>query len=300
VTLRNRILECFEAASIEADPVRRQQLLTFVIIGGGATGTEVAGAFVELLRSRIRHEYPTLNLRDVKLILVQSGDRLLSELPPKLGIYTQKYLQKLGVDVRLSTRIDRITSDAVYLQDREVILTKMAIWTAGVEASVPEFTENWQRGTKNKLLVHPTLQSIDYANVYAIGDVAQIDRVGKTLSGVAPEALQQGVAVARNITRQLRGQLPQPFRYFNKGRLAIIGCHAGVGQIKGWNFTGFLAWIMWLGVHLVYLPGFRNRLFVLLTWLQTYLLNDRVVRSILPGQSQKYSRNESALRQKAR
>jgi NADH:ubiquinone reductase (H+-translocating) len=105
VTLRNRILECFEAASIEADPVRHQQLLTFVIIGGGATGTEVAGAFVELVRSRIRHEYPTLNLREVKLILVQSGDRLLSELPPRLGIYTQKYLQKLGIDVRLSTQI---------------------------------------------------------------------------------------------------------------------------------------------------------------------------------------------------
>jgi hypothetical protein len=126
------------------------------------------------------------------------------------------------------------------------------------------------------------------------------------LSGVAPEALQQGVAVARNITRQLRRQSPQPFRYFNKGRLAIIGCHAGVGQILGWTFTGFLAWIMWLGVHLVYLPGFRNRLFVLLTWLQTYLFGDccrsdastrrfppscvrqdrrqavRVVRSILP------------------
>jgi NADH dehydrogenase len=290
VALRNQILECFEAASIEADPLRRQQLLTFVIIGGGATGTEVVGALVELLRSRIRHEYPTLNLREVKLILVQSGDRLLSELPPKLGIYTQKYLHKLGVEIRLSTRIDRITSDAVYLQDREVIPTKTAIWTAGVEASVPELSDNWQRGHKHKLRVLPTLQSIDYANVYAIGDVACVDRDGKTLSGVAPEALQQGVAVARNITRQLRRQSPQPFRYFNKGRLAIIGCHAGVGQILGWTFTGFLAWIMWLGVHLVYLPGFRNRLFVLLTWLQTYLFGDccrrrqavRVVRSILP------------------
>jgi NADH:ubiquinone reductase (H+-translocating) len=148
--------------------------------------------------------------------------------------------------------------------------------------------------------VCPTLQSIDYPNIYAIGDVASVDRNGKTLSGVAPEALQQGVTVARNITRQLCGRSPQPFHYFNKGRLAIIGCHAGVGQIQGWNFTGFLAWIMWLGVHLVYLPGYRNRLFVLLTWLQTYLFKDRVVRSILPGQSQKYSRNESALRQKVR
>jgi NADH:ubiquinone reductase (H+-translocating) len=300
VALRDRVLECFEAASIESDPVRRQQLLTFVIIGGGATGTEVAGAFAELLRSRIRHEYPTLNLREVKLFLVQSGDRLLSELPPKLGIYTQKYLRNLGVEIRLSTRIYRITPDAVLLKDCQVIATKTAIWTAGVEAVIPDLATDWSRGTKNKLRVRPTLQSLDYANVYAIGDVAYVEQDGKILSGVAPEALQQGVVVARNITRQLRGQLPQPFRYFNKGRLAIIGCHAGVGQIHGWTFTGFLGWIMWLGVHLVYLPGYRNRLFVLLTWLQTYLLGDRVVRSILPLQSQKYSHSESVLKQKER
>ncbi|AFY92700.1 NAD(P)/FAD-dependent oxidoreductase [Chamaesiphon minutus] len=300
VTLRNQILACFEAASIEVNPLRRQQLLTFVIIGGGATGAEVAGAFVELLRSRMRHEYPTLNLREVKLILVQSGDCLLSELPPKLGIYTQKYLQKLGVDVRLSTKIDRITPDAVYLQDRQVISTKTVIWTAGVDAAVPDLANDWERGTKNKLRVRPTLQSIEYANVYAIGDAAYVDRAGQTLSGVAPEALQQGVAVARNITRQLRGQLPQPFNYFNKGRLAIIGCHAGVGQIQGWKFTGFLAWIMWLGVHLVYLPGYRNRLFVLLTWLQTYLLGDRVVRSILPFSNRVDARSKSVVNQKIR
>lgn len=299
VALRNQILECFEAASIESDPLRRQQLLTFVIIGGGATGIEVAGAFVELLRSRIRHEYPTLNLRQVKLILIQSGDRLLGELPPKLGIYTQNYLQKLGVEIRLSTRIDRISSDAVDLQDGRVIETKTVIWTAGVEASVPELTNNWSRGHKHKLRVLPTLQSIDYDNVYAIGDVAYVDG-GKTLSGVAPEALQQGVAVARNITRQLQGRSPQAFRYFNKGRLAIIGCHAGVGQIKGWKFTGFLAWIMWLGVHFVYLPGYRNRLFVLLTWLQTYLLGDRVVRSILPLSNRVDARNHSVVNQKIR
>jgi NADH:ubiquinone reductase (H+-translocating) len=142
--------------------------------------------------------------------------------------------------------------------------------------------------------VLPTLQSIDYHNVYAIGDVACVEH-GKTLSGVAPEALQQGVAVARNITRQLRGQSPQAFRYFNKGRLAIIVCHAGVGQIHRWTFTGFLAWIMWLGVHLVYLRGFRNRLFVLLTWLQTYLLGDRVARSILPYSNQTDARSQTVV-----
>ncbi|PSB42009.1 NAD(P)/FAD-dependent oxidoreductase, partial [Chamaesiphon polymorphus] len=299
VALRDRILECFEAASIEADPLRRQQLLTFVIIGGGATGTEVVGAFVELLRSRIRYEYPTLNLRQVKLILLQSGDRLLGELPPKLGIYTQKYLHKLGVDVRLSTQVERITTEAVYLQDRQTIPTKTAIWTAGVEATMPELSEDWSRGKKNKLRVRSTLQSIEYDNVYAIGDVAYVKPDGKGSSGVAPEALQQGVAVARNITRQLQGHSPQPFSYFNKGRLAIIGCRSGVGDIRGWTLTGWLAWLLWLGVHLVYLPGFRNRLFVLLTWLQTYLCNDRVVRSILPLQPRTGFQDRSILKHKS-
>ncbi|AFY93500.1 NAD(P)/FAD-dependent oxidoreductase [Chamaesiphon minutus] len=298
VALRDRLLECLEAASIEADPLRREQLLTFVIIGGGATGTEVSGALVELFRSRIRHEYPTLNLHHVKLILVQSGDRLLSELSPKLGIYTQKYLHKLGVDIRFSTQVARITTEAVYLHDRQIIPTKTAIWTAGVEATMPELSEDWSRGQKNKLRVRPTLQSIEYDNVYAIGDVAYIDRDGKGSSGVAPEALQQGVTVARNITSQLQNRQTQPFRYFNKGRLAIIGCRSGVGDIQGWTFTGLLAWLIWLGVHLVYLPGFRNRLLVLLTWLQTYLGNDRVVRSILPLQPRTDFQHKSILKQK--
>ena len=281
VTLRNHILECFEAASIEPDPLRRQQLLTFVIIGGGATGTEVAGALVELLRSQIRLEYPTLNLRQVKLILLQSGDRLLSDLPLKLANYTLKYLRKLGIDVRLESRISQITATEVYLQDQQVIPTNTAIWTAGVEAAIPDLCDDWARGKKSKLRVLPTLQSLNYANVYAIGDAAYVEQ-DRTLSGVAPEALQQGVAVARNIRLQLRHLPPRPFRYLHKGRLAIIGCHSGVGQILEWTFTGFLAWILWLGVHLIYLPGFRNRLFVLLTWLQTYLLGDRLVRAILP------------------
>ncbi|MBD2516062.1 NAD(P)/FAD-dependent oxidoreductase [Nostoc sp. FACHB-973] len=280
IAIRNQIFSCFERAIHESDSSRRQQLLTFTIVGGGATGVEVAGAFGEMLRGHLRRDYPTI-LQDVRLILVQSGDRLLAELPKKLGAYTHKRLHQLGVEVYLLSKVTKVTLESVHLQNDEVIPTATVIWTAGLEANFPPTSQEVSLANKGKLIVHPTLQLLEQPNVYAIGDLAYVEQNGKPLSGVAPEALQQGVTVARNIQRQFRGQSPEPFTYFNKGRLAIIGCYSGVGKIGAFAFTGFLAWLMWLGVHLVYLPGYRSRFFVLLTWLHTYLSRDRSVRLIL-------------------
>lgn len=280
VALRNHMFSCFEQASHEPDPARRERLLTFAIVGGGATGVEMAGALVEMFRA-LRGDYPTLDWQQVRLLLVQSGDRLLPDLPKKLGVYTCKRLRQLGVEVHLQQKVNRVTPGSLHLSNGETILTETIIWTAGLEASAPETSQALARATKDKLFVRPTLQLLEHSNVYAIGDLAYVEQKGKPLTGVAPEALQQGVSVARNIRRQLRGKAPQPFRYFNKGRLAIIGCFSGVGKIGGFAFTGFLAWFMWLGVHLVYLPGYRSRLLVFLTWLHTYLLGDRAVRLIL-------------------
>ncbi|MBW4675702.1 MAG: NAD(P)/FAD-dependent oxidoreductase [Desmonostoc geniculatum HA4340-LM1] len=280
IAIRNQIFSCFEQAIQESDSSRRQQLLTFTIVGGGATGVEVVGAFVEIVRGQLRRDYPTI-LHEVRLILVQSGDRLLGELPKKLGAYTHKRLHQLGVEVYLLSKVTRVTLESVHLQNDEVIPTATVIWTAGLEANYPTTSQEVSSANKGKLIVHPTLQLLQQPNVYAIGDLAYVEKNGKSLSGVAPEALQQGVAVARNIQRQFRGKSPEPFSYFNKGRLAIIGCYSGVGKIGVFAFTGFLAWLMWLGVHLVYLPGYRSRFFVLLTWLHTYLSRDRSVRLIL-------------------
>ncbi len=282
VTLRNQIIACLEQAVQASDPLQRQQLLTFTIVGGGPTGVEMAGALVEMLRGKLRWDYPTLDLRQVRLILVQSGDRLLTDLPKKLGIYTHKRLRQLGVQIYLQTKVSQVTPESVHFQNNQVVPSATVIWTAGLEANSPEISEDLSSAKKGKLLVQPTLQLLEQHNVYAIGDLAYVENNGKPLNGVAPEALQQGVAVARNIKRQIRGKAPQPFNYFNKGRLAIIGCYSGVGKIGVFAFTGFLAWLMWLGVHFVYLPGWRSRLLVLLTWLYTYLLGDRAVRLILP------------------
>ncbi len=279
VALRNHIFACFEQATHESDGLRRQQLLSIVIVGGGPTGVEMAGALVEMLRGRLGRDYPTLDLRQVRLVLVQAGDRPLADLPAKLGTYTYQRLRQLGVEVHLQTRVERVTAGAVHLPG-QVISTETVIWTAGLEASTPETSDEVLRATKGKLLIRPTLQLLGQSNVYAIGDLAYVRQNGVPLTGVAPEALQQGVTVARNIRLQLRGRAPKPFNYFNKGRLAIIGCFSGVGKIGAIAFTGFLPWLMWLGVHLVYLPGYRNRLLVFLTWLHSYLLGDRAVRIV--------------------
>ncbi|MEO1131687.1 MAG: NAD(P)/FAD-dependent oxidoreductase, partial [Cyanobacteria bacterium J06639_1] len=281
VTLRDRILACIEQASREADLARRQQLLTFVVVGGGPTGVEMAGALVELKRS-LRQYYPHFELEEMHVTLLQSGSRLLANLPEPLGHYTARKLNRLGVPVRLQTRVTRVTPTAVELDDGSAIASATVVWAAGLEATLPNTTVEPYKARKNKLDVRPTLQLLRFANVYAIGDLAHAQQNGKPLSGVAPEALQQGVAVARNINRQIRGRSPKPFRYFNKGRLAIIGCYGGVGQIGPIRLTGFLPWLMWLSVHVVYLPGFRSRLFVLLSWIHGYVLGDRPVRQVLP------------------
>ncbi|MGD1931894.1 MAG: NAD(P)/FAD-dependent oxidoreductase [Leptolyngbyaceae cyanobacterium] len=280
--LRNHILQQFEQATRERDPQRRQQLLTFVIVGGGPTGVEMAGTLVELKRA-VRRDYPGLSWQEMQIILVQSGDNLLVNLPDRLGRYTTRKLRQLGVKVHFKTRVSRVTEQTVEFQDGSVLPAETVVWAAGLEAAMPAATASLATARKGKLWVRPTLQLIDYDTVYAIGDLAQAEQNGKPLTGVAPEALQQGVAVACNIRRQLRGKAPTAFSYLNKGRLAIIGGYAGVGKVGPVLLTGFLPWLMWLSVHLVYLPGVWNRLAVLLNWLHGYSRGDRAIRVILPA-----------------
>lgn len=158
----------------------------------------------------------------------------------------------------------------------------MVIWAAGLEAAHPSLSDLPSEAQKSKLVVRDTLQLVDDANIYAIGNVTYLEKDNEPPAGVASEALQQGITVARNLRRQLEGQPLKPCRYWNQGRLAIIGGYGGVGYIAGIKFGGILAWAMWLVVHFIYLPGYRSRLLVLLTWLQNYVLGDRAIRQILP------------------
>lgn len=279
IALRNHILRCFELAEKETKPMRRRQLLTFTVVGGGPTGIEMAGALFEM-KNALRKDYPMLDMEEVRIILVQSGDRLLRNLPSKLGYHAARKLSRLGVNVLFQTRVNRVSPQAVEFQDGACLPTATVVWAAGLEGALPDTSVAPSAAAKQKVKVRPTLQLLEAENVYAIGDLAYVQQNGKPLTGVAPEALQQGVAVARNIARQIKGKGPQPFRYLNKGRLAIVGGYGGVGKIGPVLLTGFLPWLMWLSVHLVYLPGFRSRLLVLLSWLHGYGLGDRAVRQV--------------------
>lgn len=283
IALRNQILHCFEQAAREPNPAQRQPLLTFTIVGGGATGVELAGSLMELIRGPLAQDYPELDVRQAQVVLLQSGDRLLPDLPPRLSTYTSRQLRRMGVQVYLQAKVSQVTAGTVRLEDGSTFLSKTTIWTAGVEAALPATDLEFPTAAKNRVIVEPTLQLPQHPNLYVIGDLAYVEYQGQPLVGVAPAAIQQGVSVARNIRRQLKGKAPQPFSYFNKGRLAIIGRNAGVGKIGKLAFTGFPAWLLWLGVHWVYLPGLRNRLLVLISWLHDYLWRDRAVRLILPG-----------------
>lgn len=285
VVLRNHIFSCFEQAVRENDPMQRQQLLTFVIVGGGPTGVELAGALIELIYGPLVKDYPTLDLQQVRVILLQASDRLLADLPDRLGEYTQKQLRKRGVKVHVQARVSEITPKAVYLQDGTTIFAETIIWTAGVEATPPPPTGKLFPAAKGQVAVLPTLQLPEQPHVYVVGDSAYVEYNGQPLPLVAPVAIQQGEAVAHNIKRQLRGLLPQPFRYKDKGRAAIIARNAGVAQTDKLTLIGFSGWFLWLSIHLYYLPGWRNRLLVFMSWVCDYLFGARFVRLILPKQT---------------
>ena len=280
IKLRNHLLNCFERASLVSDYARREQLLTIAIVGGGATGVELAGSLVELVTNSLQRDFSQLHRQEIKLLLVQKSDRIFSEFPKSLGNYTAKKLRRLGVKVILDSRVTAVFPDGLELDDGRQIEASTVIWTVGVSGAIPHCFPFSATGKQGQVIVSSTLQLTNYPEVFAIGDLAHIP-THKPLSGVAPEALQQGVYVAKAIVKQLQGKPLKPFSYFNKGRLAIIGCYAGIGEIAGVKLRGFLPWLFWLTVHVIYFPDWRNRLMIFLTWLHNYLIGDRPVRLIL-------------------
>ncbi len=281
VRIRDRIIANFERATVCADPERRRQLLTIAIVGGGATGVELAGALIELVRSTLSKDYPTLNPQEVKIILIHSGARLLGDFPDRLGDYTSKQLRCRGVKVHLQSRVSKVMPRAIELDDGTILKTATIIWTAGVEANYPQSKGKLPTASKDKICVTSTLQLPEYPEVYAMGDVAFVEQNDRPLLGIAPEALQQGATVARNLRRQLRGLPPKPFDYFNKGTAAIIARNSGVAYLFGRiPLEGFVAWLLWLGIHLYYLPGIGNRCLVLGSWIRDYVTGERNLRQL--------------------
>lgn len=285
VRLRNHILWCFERADRESDAARRRRLLTFAVIGGGPTGVEFAGALVELLRGPVIKDYPAIGAREVRVVLLEAMDHLLPGLPASLGAYALARLRAMGVETRLRAQVTNVTSDLVEVRGSEPVPTETVVWTAGVDGDPRAASWRLPIGRRGRVGVLPTLQTPDREEVYVVGDLAYVTEGGRPLPMVAPVAIQQARWAARNILRQVAGKPPLPFRYKDPGMLATVGRGAAVADIWGRQVTGFPAWVLWLGVHLVNLIGFRNRLLVLVNWAWDYLFYERAVRLILPAPS---------------
>ncbi len=285
VEIRRRFLLGFEAAEQEPDPETRKALLTFVVVGGGPTGVEMAGAFAEVARHTLTGgDFRRVDPASARVILLEGGPRLLSAYPESLSEKAKETLERLGVEVRLDSMVTEIGPTAVRVgADR--IPTRNVVWSAGVAASpLGKDVADATAGATDRIgrvAVEPDLSVPGHPEVFVVGDLASFPhQTGEPLPGIAPVAIQQGKAAAANIRRDVEGRGRKPFVYSDRGSLATIGRGAAVGRVWNFNIHGVFAWLIWLFIHLMYLAGFRNRAAVLLQWGWSYLTWQRGARLI--------------------
>jgi NADH dehydrogenase len=282
IALRNQLLGCFERASDESDPERAGQFLTFVIVGGGPTGVELAGAIAEMVRHVMRKDFPTLDFSQVRIVLVEMADRVLTPFDPELSLKAQQSLANLGVEFRFNTSVVGYENNRLCFKGGDTLPAETVVWAAGIQGNPigASLGVPLQRG--GRVLVAPTLQLPDDPNVWVIGDLSYLEgQQGNVLPQLATVAMQQGRHVAHNIVRKLRRKRLRRFRYIDKGSMATVGRHSAVAHAFGRNWSGPIAWVLWLVVHVYYLIGFRNKLMVLFSWVYNYLTYDRSTRAIL-------------------
>src|SRR5712675_1810392 len=280
IELRRRILMAFEYAEKTNDEAARKAAMTFVIIGGGPTGVEMAGAIAEISRHTLAKNFRHIDPSKARVILIEGAPRLLAAYPPDLSESARKQLVELGVDVRTDARATDITESGVQLNG-EFIPCHVKIWAAGNVASFVGKTLSVPVDRVGRVIVNDDLTIPGHPEVQVIGDLANFShQTGEPLPGVSPVAMQQGRHAARNILRMIRGEKPKPFRYFDKGSMATIGRNKAVADLKFFHLSGLPAWLAWLFVHILFLVGFRNRLLVLVQWAWAYLSFDKGARLI--------------------
>lgn len=281
VAVRNNVLRSLERAAVSSGADSRASLLTIVVVGGGPTGVELAGAMAELRSHVIARDYPEISPQDVRVILLEATDRLLSAFPGRLQRQALRQLRDLGVDVRLSTPVAEITSDGILLGDGTQLASTNVIWVAGVKAQSLDGAASFPGRPGGRVDVAPTLQLAGHPNVFVIGDMAHVETAdGRGYPMLAPAAMQQGKLAAENILRLIAGRPSTRFRYRDRGIMATIGRQRAVAHVFGLQLTGFLAWSMWLFVHVLQIVGLRNKTLVLLNWFWNYVRYDRSHRLI--------------------
>ena len=288
---RSRLLGAFEAAEMEPDPEQRDAWLTFVVVGAGPTGVEMAGQVAELARDTLRRDFSRIDPRTGRILLVEAADRVLTTFPPSLSAKAERSLQKLGVTVLTGRTVVGVEGEGVMIDDGsgtpERIPSRTVIWATGVAASslasrLAELT-GAESDRAGRVTVEPDLTLPGHPEVFALGDMVRVRGPGGApivLPGVAPVAMQQGRYAAKVVRARLRSSQSPPFRYRDKGNLATIGRASAVAEIKRLKLSGFLAWIIWLVVHLRYLIGFQNRILVVMQWLTSFTTRGRGARLI--------------------
>jgi NADH dehydrogenase len=282
--MRHKILYAFEAAERENEPERRRAWLTFVIVGGGPTGVELAGALAEIARDTLRNDFRSIHPEESHIILLEGSGHVLPSYPEDLSIAAEESLIKLGVRARTNVRVTNIDGESVTVNGTEHIPARTVLWAAGVKPSdfgqVLKDCAGAALDRQGRVMVNAELTVPGHPEIFVIGDLAHFEQDGTPVPGVAPVAMQQGRYAAEAIRRRMEQRAPEPFRYHDKGSLAVIGRKSAVVQIGKLHVTGAIAWLMWLFIHLMYLVGFGNRVIVFIRWGIQYITFDRGARLI--------------------
>jgi NADH:ubiquinone reductase (H+-translocating) len=285
IAIRRRVLLAFERAERETDPARRDELLTFVIVGGGPTGVELAGTLAEIARHTLRHEFHAIDTSRARIVIVEAGPSMLATFPEALRDAARRSIVGLGIDVREGTRVVRIDAHGVDVRQadgaEQRIVAATVVWAAGVRASPLLQTLGAALDSAGRVMVEPDLSVPGHPDVWVVGDGAHVQQPdGSLLPGVVQPAVQGAVHAARAILRRMAGQPPVPFVYRDLGNMAIVGRGSAVADLGWLHLTGFTGWLAWLFLHLLKLIGFRNRLVVLIGWAAAYLTYQRSARLI--------------------
>jgi NADH dehydrogenase len=288
--IRRRVLRAFEAAERESDLARQRRFLTFVIVGGGATGVELAGALAEIARHSLRHDFRNIRPESARIVVIEGSPHLLGAFPARLRAAARQALERLGVEILTGSIVTGIDGEGVtwrsssageaVLQELHRIEADTVLWAAGVEASPLAESLGVPLDRAGRVPVQPTLQVPGHPEIFVVGDLCALQQDGALLPGVAQVAMQEGAHAARNILRVIKGDPPVPFRYRDYGTMAVIGRGSAVADIGPVETSGFFAWLVWIFLHIFWLIGFRNRLAVLGEWAWAYVTLQRRVRLI--------------------
>lgn len=279
--IRRRVLLAFETAESSSDKAERKRQLTFVVVGGGPTGVELAGAIGEMTRFTLVRDFRNIDASLARIILVEAGPRILSMFSHDQASKATRYLESLGVQVWVNSSVSTVDAEGVQVGD-ERIDAATVLWAAGVEASSLGKLTGGETDRSGRVAVEPDLSLPQHPNVFVAGDMALARKQdGKQLPGTAPVAMQQGLYLGKLIREELRGRARQPFHFVDKGQMATIGRSRAIVEIGKWHLAGRFAWLLWLVVHIYYLTGFRNRIFVVAQWGWSYLTFRRGARLIL-------------------